>query len=130
MTKPIEEHRPNLIVFVVYKDNNSWRGFCSPYDVTCEAESKKEAIKRLEKLVKLYEEGLEKYGYPKHLSIRLLSNSKDRIVFTEVREEIAERIALDIRKKLSQFQARKEKRTFRIKNDLNPSGYYLYPVPL
>ncbi len=117
---------PKFLIFVVYKKaSNNWRGFCFPYDVTCETETKKEAMNRLEKLVKLYDEGLKKYGYPKHLSVRQLSNPKDRIVLAKVEEKIIS----DIKRDFLRFQAEKQKEEFRIGGAMSLSGYYLCPVP-
>lgn len=123
--KPVEGYRPKLIIFVVYKTKDGgWRGFCSPYDVTCEAKKKTEAMDRLERLVKLYEKGLGKYGYPKHLSIRPLSDREDKIVF----EKVKKKIVSNIERNFLRFQAEKRKETFQIKNPMSPSGYYLCPT--
>lgn len=83
--------RPNIIVNVVYKTKEGfWRGFCSPFDVTCEANTQKKAITQLEESVKLYLDGLKKYNFPKHLSIKPLSSPKDKKIFDEVIVEIME----------------------------------------
>ncbi|XOB42168.1 MAG: hypothetical protein ACKKMP_02275 [Candidatus Nealsonbacteria bacterium] len=116
--------RPKIIILVVYKaKDGNWRGFCSPYDITCEAETRLETMKRIKKSFKLYEEGLEKYGYPKHLSLRKLSDAQDRRVF----EIVKKKIFSDIQKNLLKFQA-KEKGEFRIREPMSLSGYYLCPV--
>jgi len=72
------------VVYVVYKkkSGSTWRGFCVPYDVTCVADSANDAKKKLESLVKLYEKGLEKYKYPRHLVFKKLSEKDDRSVFS------------------------------------------------
>ena len=72
------------IVFVVYKTKKGWRGFCHPYDVTCNAETLEDARKRLEKLVKLYEGGLKKYKNPRHLFFKKFSNQEDKKFFDNV----------------------------------------------
>ena len=127
MSKSVKEYHPSIITFVVYKDNGGWRGFCNPYDVTCQAETKKETINRLEKLVKLYEDGLKKYGYPKYLSKRPLSDQEDKIVFkvvsAEVRKKIILEIASEIEQDSSQLKMERYKEPFRIENPLYPSGY-------
>jgi len=89
--------RPKFKVLVVYKSEKSknWRGFCSPYDVSCEAKTLEEAKSKLAKLVKLYEEGLKKYGYPKHLSILPLSEKQDMIVFKIVISHMANELTKD-----------------------------------
>ena len=118
-------YHPKILAFVVYKNgNNDYRAFCDPYDVSCKAKTKQEALRKLEKLVKLYDEGLKKYGYPKHLSIRRLSDSKDELVF----EKVKKRIISDIERNFRRFQAEKQRETFRIKGVMNPSGYYLSPA--
>jgi len=121
--------RHKLIILVVYKTKEgNWRGFCSPYDVTCETKNKGVAINRLEKLVKLYEEGLEKYGYPRHLSLRYLSDGDDKKVFKIVKEiinkKIVEAIKLGLKKDFLVGQNRKEE--FKTKNPIPLSGYF-YP---
>lgn len=84
------------VVFVVYKSKDGdWHGFCHPYDVTCEAKTMEEAERRLTNLVKLYEEGLNKYGNPEHLIIKELSDKEDRDFFTKIAWP---KISEDIRK--------------------------------
>ena len=69
---------------VVYKSQDGWRGFCVPYDVTCNAKTQEEARGKLEELVKLYEEGLNKYGNPKNLILKELSDEEDRAFFKKI----------------------------------------------
>ncbi|MDP3013253.1 MAG: hypothetical protein Q8M92_03360 [Candidatus Subteraquimicrobiales bacterium] len=97
---------PKLIVLVVYKSQASknWRGFCSPYDVSCEAKTAAEAKSKLTKLIKLYEEGLKKYGYPEHLTILPLSEKQDKVVL----EKVMEKITLNIKKDFLKFQTAEE----------------------
>jgi hypothetical protein len=72
-------------VLVAYKSKNgSWRGFVQPYDITIEADSKGKAIESLREMVESYEEGLKKYSYPPHLSIKHLSNEEDNEVFNQL----------------------------------------------
>jgi len=48
--------QPKFLTYVVYKNSeNIWRVFCCPYDVSCEASSKKEVFERLKKLTDFYE---------------------------------------------------------------------------
>lgn len=116
--------RPKIIIFVAYKaKDGNWRSFCSPYDISCEAETRLEAMKRIEKSFKLYEEGLKKYGYPKHLSIRPLSDEQDQLVF----EIVKRKVFADMEKNFLKFQEKKKEK-FRIKEPLSLSGYYLCPV--
>lgn len=125
--KSTRGYRPLIKIFVVYKtQDNTWRGFCSPYDVTYETVAKKEAMIKLEKLVKLYEKGLQKYNYPKHLSLRPLSEQEDQVVFEKVKRKIFYEIEQEFLQFL-QFQAerKRRKRIFEIEDEMKPSGYYL-----
>ncbi len=83
------------IIMIVYKTNDGWRGFCHPYDVTCNAETQALAKERLDNLVALYEDGLKKYKNPKHLIIKKLSDEEDRNMFNKFWPKILE----DIHKK-------------------------------
>jgi hypothetical protein len=86
-----------FILYVVYKNQeNEWRGFCCPYDVSCVAETKEKTFIKLKKMVSLYQEGLKKYNYPKHLSIKELSNKEDKKIFELVKKEIIKRISKDL----------------------------------
>lgn len=69
---------------VVYKTLDGWRGFCAPYDVSCNAATQEEAKSRLEMLVKFYEEGLNKYKNPRSLILKELSDDGDRIFFNKI----------------------------------------------
>jgi len=118
---------PKIIIFAVYKTGEGdWRGFCVPFNVSCNAPSSKEAQSRLEKLVSLYEEGLERYGYPKHLSIQGLSDPEDRKVFRQIRKEIAQQFRKKIEEDFMEYQlSYAKKNKFRIDN---VKGYYLEPA--
>ncbi len=66
----------------IYKTKDGkWRGFYVPYDVAYEAKTKKEVEEVLPKMVELYEEGLQKYNNPSHLSAVPLSDPEDQEVF-------------------------------------------------
>lgn len=86
------------IILVVYKAKNGlWRGFCTPYDVTCNSDTKEGAKKQLIGLVKLYEEGLQKYRNPRHLVLKNFSNKEDEkffktIIWPKVSKEIQRRM--------------------------------------
>ena len=118
---------PKIIVFVVYPiKQDDWRAFSSPYDVSCNAPTRKEALKRLEKLVALYEEGLQKYGFPKHLTMKPLSDPQDEKVFKLVmRREVEKKLA----KKLLTYQLEEERRNrLKIRSHQKIfSGYYYQP---
>lgn len=75
------------IVSVVYKSTEGyWKGFVHPYDVTVQANTKKDAIAKLEVSLRLYEEGLRKYAYPKHLIFPSVFDQEDREAFNKVVE--------------------------------------------
>lgn len=97
---------PKIIVFVVYRSKSGlWKGFCSPYDVTCYAHTAEQAKKKLISLVTLYEEGLKKYAYPKPLTFKKLSDLEDRKVFEVVKKRIAEEIREKIAKRYESYQS-------------------------
>lgn len=126
----IESVRPKLVVLVVYKSKQShWRGFCTPYDVTCNAETREEAMARLEALVRLYEEGLEKYSYPKHLSIKPITHVEDRQVFRRVKEIVAADIQRSLTTRFNSFQT-ENVRTFKATSPFATGCYYSQPSPI
>lgn len=106
--------RPKIRVLVIYKSEKSknWRGFCSPYDVSCEAKTLEEAKSKLAGLVNLYEEGLKKYGYPEHLSILPLSEKQDIKVFKMVINQMANQLTGDYLKFQSEADTRIKTRDF------------------
>lgn len=67
----------SCILYVYKSKNGSWRGFAHPYDVTIEAATKTKALSALKEMVREYEVGLKKYGYPAHLANRALTDSED-----------------------------------------------------
>lgn len=117
--------KPKLIILVVYKTNEGhWRGFCSPYDITCERLTKKATKEALEESVELYKEGLEKYNYPRHLSIKQLSNPQDEAVLKMALKIIAE---MEKENLLNNYDKYQEEELNYIKNrDHNLSGYYYH----
>jgi hypothetical protein len=80
----MSEHKIIPIISVVYKSKDGlWRGFTAPFDVTCNAETSKEAKERLDILTSLYMDGLKKHNYPKYLFTKDLSDSEDKQIFKE-----------------------------------------------
>ncbi|MDO8664126.1 MAG: hypothetical protein Q7K44_01030 [Candidatus Liptonbacteria bacterium] len=76
---------PKLIIEVIYRSkDNTWRGFCAPFDISCTADSAEEAKKKIDELVNLYKEGLEKYDYPSNLTVKEVSDEEDKKVFDKV----------------------------------------------
>ena len=112
--------KPNLVIKVVYSVNKDlWRGFCFPFDVTCEAETKGKAEKILEDSVSVYVEGLERHGYPDHLSLRSLSDPRDRGAFAIVNKIVVE----DIKRRMLSNALKYQRRNKGIKLSLsNPRG--------
>lgn len=121
--------RPKIVVLAIYKSKDgSWRGFCSPYDVSCNAPTKEEVMKRLEKLVVLYEDGLKQYNYPGHLSVKKLSDPEGQAVFNIIMREISQQISKRMEKRFLEYQKEQERKNrFSIDNRLKPSGYYYQP---
>lgn len=125
----MENQKPKFVILVVYKTKDkNWRGFCSPYDVSCEAENQNGAKKKLIDLVQFYEQGLEKYNYPKHLTFRALSNTEDKALF----EIVKEKIAADIKEKLvenyTRFQERKDGEQIKFNDPVGIGCYYFAPL--
>lgn len=119
---------PKIVIQVIYKSKRGyWRGFCTPYDVTCESSSKKECERALHDMVGLYEQGLKKYHYPENLLIKPLSDSEDKMLF----ERVLPIVSRDVQQKLStkylRFQQQKNKERFSIRQQ-STSGYYYSPV--
>ena len=70
------------IVAVVYKSKDeNWRGFCHPYDLSCNAYTKEEAKENIAGLIETYEESLKRHGNPKHLIEKQLSDKEDQEKF-------------------------------------------------
>ena len=70
------------IVAVVYKSKDeNWRGFCHPYDLSCNAYTKEEAKENIASLIETYEESLKRHGNPKHLIEKQLSDKEDQEKF-------------------------------------------------
>lgn len=64
--------------------SGSWRGFVQPYDITTEMASKDDVKTALQEMCELYEDMLEEYGRPEHLSFKPLSNAQDQMMFNKV----------------------------------------------
>lgn len=127
-TSLLKNITPKIIILVSYKtQQGNWRGFCSPYDVSCNAFTKNAALESLKKLVSLYEEGLKQYGYPRHLTIKALSNSEDEKVFKKALEIIADIEKEKLMKSYYKYQEQGIDDKFEISNtDLNLSGFYYH----
>lgn len=118
--------RPKLVIIVVYKTtNNKWRGFCAPYDITCNTDSQEEAITAIENLTELYEEGLRKYNFPEHLSVKPLTNKSDREVFKFVIAQIAKDISQRMTERFLDYERSQSKKMFEFENATHrASGTY------
>ncbi|MFH1183347.1 MAG: hypothetical protein V1690_03735 [Candidatus Moraniibacteriota bacterium] len=121
---------PKLVILAVYQKKNTkeWKGFCYPYDVTCYAETQEKAIKKLEKLVKFYEEGLQEYHYPEHLTFKSLSDKEDLRVLNLIKKIVAQKIKERIEGNILEYQ-KIEKSSFHLKNSVPATGYYYQPQP-
>jgi hypothetical protein len=119
---------PKLVILAVYKKKSTgeWKGFCYPYDVTCYAPTQVKAMEKLEKLAKLYEEGLKQYHYPEHLTLKRLSSKEDLKVLNLIKKTIARKIKNEIEQNISAYQ-KVEKSSFQVKNNLPATGYYYQP---
>lgn len=118
---------PKLTILVVYKDKNGhWRGFCSPYDVSCEGKTKQSVMNKLQALVSLYENRLKKYKYAKHLAIKPLSEPKDKEIFSFVLRKVSVDIEEKVRERFFQYQEEQAKE-FKTRNPLT-QGYYYQPA--
>lgn len=122
---PLRNIKPKIIIFVIYETRDgTWRGFCSPYDVSCNASTKEAAIETLKKLVSLYEEGLKKYGYPAHLTIKPLSDPEDEKIFKKALKIIAN---MEKEKLVKSYYEYQEQNKFEISGrDPNLSGFYYH----
>lgn len=125
-TNTMKNFPPKIVILAVYKtDQGDWRGFCAPYDVTCNAPSKEKAMKSIEKMVALYEEGLKQYNYPKHLSVKKLSNRKDQKVFNVIIKDISQKISRKMKEEFLKYQLEQTKEQFNIRFGSGLfSGYY------
>jgi len=66
-------------VMVVYQTGeHSWRGFVVPFDITFEAETKREVVSALRDMIDSYVDGLHQYHNPAHLENVPLSYEPDR----------------------------------------------------
>lgn len=114
---------PKMVILAVYKTKeNYWRGFCAPFDITVNAQTKKEAMINLEKLVDLYIDGLKKYNFPKHLSIKPLSDPKDKKILNLITRHIAKQEEEKIKNQFIKYVSeQREKFNFSVDNS---SGYF------
>jgi predicted RNase H-like HicB family nuclease len=83
LRKPIEVDFSSVLVTYQSK-NGCWRGFVFPYNITTEAETKKQAENALEEMAEVYEEGLKKYNFPSHLKKVPLADEEDKDVFNHL----------------------------------------------
>lgn len=77
------------VIGIVYESKaGTWRGFCTPYNLTCSTASKKETMKKLEELVAIHNEVLTEWKVPRRLVYRELADAEDKRVFEEVQPRI------------------------------------------
>lgn len=79
-----EKARMAAVVGIVYESKSGyWRGFCTPYNLTCNAASKGEAMKKLERLVSIHDEVLTEWKVPRRLVYQELTDAEDKMAFEE-----------------------------------------------
>jgi len=114
---------PKINILVVYKTQEGWRGFCSPFDTSCVGDTKKVTFEKLEKITEVYQEALKKYKYPKHLSLRKLSDKKDKEILETIKKDIAKKLSAYIRKQaekdILKFQQEQQKEKFKVGKNIN-----------
>ena len=116
---------PKLVLSVVYKSKNGlFRGFCSPYDVTCESATAKEAMAKLDSLVDLYEDGLKKYKFPRHLSIKDLTNDEDKKVFSIALNVVSKELKKKVRNSYLNYQLENKKEEIKLPRRLGTVNYF------
>ena len=125
--KQVIEGVPKIIIEAVYKSKDgTWRGFCSPFDISCTADSQEKAMKKIDELVEVYMDGLKKYGYPMNLTIKELSDEEDKIVFEQVLEYVTNDITLKMKEDLKKFQLERDANPFKLRNKIKAIGTYSF----
>ncbi|MFA5368582.1 MAG: hypothetical protein WC303_01075 [Candidatus Paceibacterota bacterium] len=95
----LKTNKKGFILNVIYKNpDGSWRAFCYPFDISCEAVTKEKAMEKLEKLINLYIEGLKKYNYPEHLIKKELSYEQDKKMLIVVKKELVKELQKRLKK--------------------------------
>ena len=95
-----------------------------PGDLSCEADTREEVKSKLESLVRLYEEGLKKYKYPKHLTVRELSDEEDRKVFNSALKQIMDDFSQKMIRKYSLYQISNKKEEIKLDQYSGTAAYY------
>ncbi len=120
---------PKLIIEVVYRSKDgTWRGFCAPFDISCTASNAEEAKKKIDELVNLYKEGLEKYNYPSNLTVKEVSDEEDKKVFDKVYKHVIQDIDRRL-KDFKKFQRENQAVKFTLKDYMQVRGNYSFPSP-
>lgn len=117
----------NLVILVVYKSKQTggiWKSFCAPYGVTTQAGSFKEAKRKLEELVSLYEEGLKKYNYPANLVFQKLTDKEDQKVLDIVWKAIVKKLSSQTEKSRNFLKFAKQNKSGHIKIDNTVASFY------
>ncbi|MBI2617867.1 hypothetical protein HYW58_00190 [Candidatus Kaiserbacteria bacterium] len=118
---------PNLVVLAVYKSHinkGMWKGFCAPYGVTTQATTCEEAKTHLEELVELYEEGLKKYNYPKHLVFQELQDVEDNKVLKLVWKEVTRTLGQKMKEERNFIEFTKQSNEGSLKLDGGIVSFY------
>ncbi len=127
MMSKLAKMPPKMVIGVIYKSKDkTWRGFCVPFDISCTANTAKETISKLDELVEIYMDGLHKYGYPPHLTVKEISDEEDKKVFEKVLDHIVKDVANKMKKDFEKFQLERETSSFRIGGNIKVRGSYSF----
>jgi phenylalanyl-tRNA synthetase alpha subunit len=130
MTNSIQRMPPNMTIRVVYHSKDgTWRGFCAPFDISCTAETAKQAMKKIDELHEMYMDGLKKYGYPTHLvsGKNELSDKEDEAIFEVVLKHIAAEVSKKIQSDFANFVKAGQSTPFSFKsNHVSVQGTYAF----
>lgn len=118
--------KPKIVVLAVYKPKDgSWRGFCSPYDIVYTGTNKEIVKEKLIELVECYEDGLKKYGYPSHLSVKKLTDEEDsKLLKKEIIPHISKQLENKMNKDFIKYQKETKTKSFSLDHIF---GSYHYP---
>jgi len=118
---------PKIIIEAVYRSKDgTWRGFCVPFDISCTAETAEKAMKAIDELVELYIDGLKKYGFPVHLTVKELSDEEDRKVFGRVLKHVIADMTKKMRSDLEKFQLERKAIPFTMTDNSRVRGNYSF----
>lgn len=121
----------NMVVLAAYAskvNKGMWKAFAAPYGITTQAKTCEEAKSKIEELVALYQEGLEKHGYPADLVFKDFSDSEDKRVLDMLWKEIIKDLKAETERSRSFNRFARQKTSGKIKIDNTVATYY-QPIP-